>query len=225
MLVEFARLIELATKRVWDPIEHCIGCLAHVINIATQKLISAYSKSLHYNAHEPTSHIPDMAADIRDEIGLVRAIAVKERSSSKQKNPFKRIQLRHQADPNEIAKQMILDMKSVNDFAFEIAMDEVGEKRLKLASLQLSEVEWTWVDLFLNLLAVAEQAQQKFSSDLKSTSHLATPALERLQAGWTQLAADPQCSHFVPAIEQALEKVNEYYHKTSNSDVYTFAMG
>ncbi|KAF8214538.1 hypothetical protein K438DRAFT_1749641 [Mycena galopus ATCC 62051] len=33
-------------------------------------------------------------------------------------------------------------------------MDEVGEKRQKLAKLQLSEAEWTRVDLFLNLLAI-----------------------------------------------------------------------
>ncbi|KAJ7303116.1 hypothetical protein DFH08DRAFT_904132 [Mycena albidolilacea] len=115
--------------------------------------------------------------------------------------------------------------ESVNDFAFEIAMDEVGEKRQKLAKLQLSEAEWTRVDLFLNLLAVAEQAQHRFSSDLKSTLHLALPALESLHAGWTQLAADPRYIHFVPAIEEALEKMDEYYQKTANSDAYTFAMG
>jgi hypothetical protein len=51
------------------------------------------------------------------------------------------------------------------------------------------------------------------------------PALESLHAGWSQLAADPQYAHFVPAIEQALQKVDEYYQKTSNSNAYTFAMG
>jgi hypothetical protein len=34
-------------------------------------------------------------------------------------------------------------------------MDETGEKRQKLAALQLSPEEWTRVDLFLNLLAVS----------------------------------------------------------------------
>ncbi|KAJ7931971.1 hypothetical protein B0H13DRAFT_2308118 [Mycena leptocephala] len=55
MLIEFACLIKAATSLIWNPIERCIGCLAHVINIATQKLISAYSKSPHFNAHEPNS--------------------------------------------------------------------------------------------------------------------------------------------------------------------------
>jgi hypothetical protein len=35
-----------------------------------------------------------------------------------------------------------------------MAMDETGEKRSKLAALQLTEAEWKRVDLFLNLLAV-----------------------------------------------------------------------
>ncbi|KAJ7817712.1 hypothetical protein B0H14DRAFT_2601876 [Mycena olivaceomarginata] len=183
-----------------------------------------------------------MSADLRDKIGLVQAIAVKEHSSSKQKTLFKRIQLCHQADPDDIAKQMLINMKvrwsstyamldrahnlkeSVNDFAFEITMDVLGEKHRKLAKLQLSEAEWIRVDLFLNLLAVAEQTQHRFSSDLKSMLQLALPALESLHTSWTQLAADPRYTHFVLAIEEALEKVDEYYQKTSNSDAYTFAM-
>jgi hypothetical protein len=94
MLVEFGRLVKATTGTAWDPVERRIksvdssikrspsfnvssSCLAHVINIATQKLISAYSKSPHFNAHDPTAHIPDTSVGLRDEIGLVRAIAVK----------------------------------------------------------------------------------------------------------------------------------------------------
>lgn len=44
--------------------------------------------------------------------------------------------------------------QDVDTFVFEIAMDETGEKRTKLAALQLTEAEWKRVDLFLNLLAV-----------------------------------------------------------------------
>jgi hypothetical protein len=93
MLVEFSRLIKLKTGLIWNPVEWRIGyvhaplvltlmkpfgrCLAHIINIATQKLISAYSKSSHFDAHEPTAHIPDTSELMRNEIGLVRAISVK----------------------------------------------------------------------------------------------------------------------------------------------------
>ena len=51
------------------------SCLAHVINLATQALISTYSKSPHFDPKQPDAHIPTS----RDEVGLVRAIVVKVR--------------------------------------------------------------------------------------------------------------------------------------------------
>jgi hypothetical protein len=49
------------------------SCLAHVINLATQMLISTYSKSPHFDPKQPDAHVPTY----RDEVGLVRAIVVK----------------------------------------------------------------------------------------------------------------------------------------------------
>lgn len=49
------------------------SCLAHVINLATQMLISTYSKSPHFDPKKPDEHVPTS----RDEVGLVRAIVVK----------------------------------------------------------------------------------------------------------------------------------------------------
>ncbi|KAJ7305436.1 hypothetical protein DFH08DRAFT_825124 [Mycena albidolilacea] len=66
------------------------------------------TKSLHYNPHEPHTHVPETDDIMRDEIGLLRAIAVKERSSSQWKELFRNIQLRNHAVPDEAAKQMIL---------------------------------------------------------------------------------------------------------------------
>jgi hypothetical protein len=52
-------------------------CLAHIINLATQALIKGHSKAKHYNPALPDEHIPSTEGIDRDEIGLVRAIAVK----------------------------------------------------------------------------------------------------------------------------------------------------
>ena len=49
------------------------SCLVHVINLATQLLISTYSKSPHFDPKNPDAHVPTC----RDEVGLVRAIVVK----------------------------------------------------------------------------------------------------------------------------------------------------
>jgi hypothetical protein len=96
------------------------SCLAHVINLATQALISTYSKSPHFDPKNPEAHVPTS----RDEVGLVRAIAVKvfittiieawkltviqERSSSKRKAMWKTVQSKA-----GIARpvQLIVDMK------------------------------------------------------------------------------------------------------------------
>jgi hypothetical protein len=54
------------------------SCLAHVINLGTQVLISTYSKSPHYGPHDPKAHEPDTSKTTdRDEIGLVWTICVK----------------------------------------------------------------------------------------------------------------------------------------------------
>jgi hypothetical protein len=50
-------------------------CLAHVINLATQALISGYSTSKHYNPHDPAAH--ELSQDNRDEVGIIRTITVK----------------------------------------------------------------------------------------------------------------------------------------------------
>jgi hypothetical protein len=49
------------------------SCLAHVVNLATQMLISTYSKSPHFDPKKPDAHIPTY----RDEVGLIRAVVVK----------------------------------------------------------------------------------------------------------------------------------------------------
>jgi Na+-transporting methylmalonyl-CoA/oxaloacetate decarboxylase gamma subunit len=58
-------------------LNYVIRCLAHIINLATQALISTRSKSKYYNPHDLEEHVPDVDAFERDEMGLVRAIAVK----------------------------------------------------------------------------------------------------------------------------------------------------
>jgi len=94
MMTEFAVWLKVATGKEYDSKKRklkCVGstcprtwwswlltnnsCLAHVINLATQMLISTYSKSPHFDPKHPDVHVPTS----RDEVGLIRAIAVKVR--------------------------------------------------------------------------------------------------------------------------------------------------
>ena len=95
------------------------SCLAHIINLVTQVLISTYSKTPHYDPKHPDAHIPTCC----DEVGLIWAIVVKvciftltrvlsltsdqERSSSKQKEMWRTTQIM----ANQSPVQLILDMK------------------------------------------------------------------------------------------------------------------
>lgn len=52
-------------------------CLAHVINLATQAFISLCSTTAHFDPEKPEEHEPDLSADFRDVVGLLRTIGVK----------------------------------------------------------------------------------------------------------------------------------------------------
>ncbi|KAJ7842020.1 hypothetical protein B0H14DRAFT_3140052, partial [Mycena olivaceomarginata] len=186
--------------------------MAHIINLATQALISKYSKATHFDPKQPEAHLPDTSAPLRDEIGLIRAIAVKERSSPKRKQIFKELQLkiRRAADSTAsvgvfVAKQLILDMKvrwsstyhmllralelheAVDEFVIDIAYDGANaEERAKIKALKLTQEEWLRVYKFTGFLAHAEKAQQAFSSGTIPSMHNAIPALEALHSAWTK---------------------------------------
>ena len=52
-------------------------CLAHIINIATQALISTRSKAKYYDSSAQEAELSDIYADMRDEVGLIWAICIK----------------------------------------------------------------------------------------------------------------------------------------------------
>ena len=55
-------------------------CLAHIINLATQAVISTRTKSKYYTGDPADDHIPEDRDDTeRDEIGLIQAICIKVR--------------------------------------------------------------------------------------------------------------------------------------------------
>ena len=129
----------------------------------------------------------------------------------------------------------------VDTFVYEIGREEKDlAKRQKIDDLRLSDREWEQIGLFNDLLAVrctpyptfsfadiiqhADNAQQAFSSDQATTLHRTLPALEALHKAWTKRAERSKYLEFVPALNAGLAKIEEYYHRTAESDAYTFAM-
>jgi hypothetical protein len=75
MMVCFAERVEEATGKVYDYKMRRVRCIAHIVNLATQALIAAHTKSKHYNPERPDEDLT-IGFD-RDEVGLVRSITVK----------------------------------------------------------------------------------------------------------------------------------------------------
>ncbi|KIK27142.1 hypothetical protein PISMIDRAFT_46759, partial [Pisolithus microcarpus 441] len=90
--------------------------------------------------------------------------------------------------------------------------------------LELSEAEWEKVCLLLSLLVHPEKAQQAFSTEGGPTLHTTLPALEALHWAWSTCKSAAKYSTFESGLEAGLGKIEEYYERTSKSDVYIIAM-
>lgn len=98
MAEEIARLIYLYTSTTWLASERHIlwvvaiatlfshicwsysRCISHIINVATQSVIGAYSKAKFFTGDDPTAHeidAIDVVAGERDVISLIRRITAK----------------------------------------------------------------------------------------------------------------------------------------------------
>lgn len=60
------------------------SCIGHVVNIATQQVVSVYSKTPHFDPEKPETHLmisrgDDLGRDRRDIVGLIRVVCVKVR--------------------------------------------------------------------------------------------------------------------------------------------------
>jgi hypothetical protein len=91
------------------------SCLAHIVNLATQALLSKYSSTPHINTDSTTDNVDQALTDLtnafnicHDEIGLVQMLTVKARSSAKRTQLLKDIQSQAGA---KIPLNLILDMK------------------------------------------------------------------------------------------------------------------
>ncbi|KAG6852465.1 hypothetical protein C0991_011750 [Blastosporella zonata] len=162
-----------------------------------------------------------------------------EQSLAKQKQLFHNLQEKASKHPRQLLGDMPIQWSStyvmldrakalkefIEPFLHTISSDEKNQKkRQKLSDLIPTKKEWNHVGLILKLLTHAENVQQAFSTDQGPTLHLTIPALEALHAAWSKCHNQTKYKDFVPALDTALQKVQDYYKKTAKTQVYTFAM-
>lgn len=152
-------------------------CLAHIINLATQALISTRSKAKYYNPHNVDEHTPDTDVLERDELGLVRAISVKERSSSQRKELFRMLQTRKGVNR---PVQLLIDMK-VRWGSTYVMLNRANSNKKVITLYLFSQIMLTPLSLSTNLftslvfvLRVSKRAKKSIPLHLPSPSGTAS---------------------------------------------------
>ena len=70
----------------------------------------------------------------------------------------------------------------------------------------------------------ADKYHQLFSSDKAPTLYHVIPVLEALCARWEKKLMDLKYSVFHPALQAGIDKLDKYYAKLDNTDVYILAL-
>ncbi|KAF6762527.1 hypothetical protein DFP72DRAFT_841664 [Ephemerocybe angulata] len=224
-------------------------CLAHIINLASQAVITTYSATPHITTKSSPADVDSALTNltevttqfIQDKVGLVRILAVKARSSAKRPQLLKDLQLKEGV---QIPLNLILDMKVwwsstftmlqhaydlrdvLNDFVFKISTEEsLPEKQRALRNLCISQEESDHVRDFLRFSRYhADIAQHAFSSETDPALAHALPALEKLHQTWTAMSKKQKYARFHDTLAAGIEKVSMYYNKTSSIDAYNVCM-
>lgn len=150
-------------------------CLAHIINIATQALIAAYSSTPHLTINTSLNNLDATFATFANVakcngIGIICLIAVKARLSPRRGAMLRDL---HTAKEIRVALNLILNMRVrwsstlamleqayalrefINHFIFKMSSKESNaKKRRKLEDLQMTLEEWKRVANIIHILKV-----------------------------------------------------------------------
>jgi len=74
-------------------------------------------------------------------------------------------------------------------------------------------------------LQFADTTQHAFLAASCPTLHNALPVIEKLYVKWEKASTKLQYTPFKDALEAAMNKLNEYYERTSVSDAHIICMG
>ncbi|KAJ3828572.1 hypothetical protein F5880DRAFT_1472165, partial [Lentinula raphanica] len=161
------------------------------------------------------------------------------RSSPKRKQMLKEIQVRANVRPLQLLIDMVVRWSStylmlcrantlkpyMGTFIYEMGMAEPNlGKRRKLDALQLNDHEWERLGNFITLLTYADQAQQAFSSEKEPSLYIGIPALEALHRAWSTRSSRMKYSEFHNALEDGINKVQDYYERITDNRAYVISM-
>ena len=79
--------------------------------------------------------------------------------------------------------------------------------------------------LMFRFIQHANDAQQAFSSSSTPSLQNALPALERMHVVWEKASNRPRYLSFVTALEAGMQKLDQYYKHSAESDAHIMSMG
>ena len=79
--------------------------------------------------------------------------------------------------------------------------------------------------LMSGFIQYANNTQQVFSSSSAPSLQNALPALEKLHAAWEKASNKSRYTSFIPALEAGMQKLDQYYKCSTQSDAHIMAMG
>nr|VWP01648.1 Uncharacterized protein [Ganoderma boninense] len=92
------------------------------------------------------------------------------------------------------------------------------------SAFKLKKPDWIRVRLCAEIIEDANDYQQICSSTRSPTLHQVIPVLENLATRWEVKAKNTKFEPFHDALEKGLAKINKYYKKLDNTDVYILAL-
>ena len=81
-----------------------------------------------------------------------------------------------------------------------------------------------FVTSLITYLRDANKYHQLFSPDKSPMLRCVIPALESLCTKWEKKLVDPKYSVFHPALQAGLDKLDKYYVKLNNLDIYILSL-
>ncbi|EJF60759.1 hypothetical protein DICSQDRAFT_170902 [Dichomitus squalens LYAD-421 SS1] len=97
-------------------------------------------------------------------------------------------------------------------------------KKIPWSAFMLSDDDWERVNLCGKILEDANSYHQICSTTRSPTLHQVIPTIERLVSKWEKKSQDPDYGLFHDALKAGLSKLDKYYKRLNNADVYILAL-
>ncbi|GBC19616.2 zinc finger BED domain-containing protein RICESLEEPER 2-like [Rhizophagus irregularis DAOM 181602=DAOM 197198] len=209
----------------FDAINNHCHCIAHIMNLAVQEIL----KQIKAGEAEPEDAILEMPINTGEVIPKLRKLIVKIRASPQRQEKF----ACHAEAAGLKELQLILDVKTRWNSTHNLleralkmreALDAIARSDKELQNFELSDDEWNRIDEVVSVLMIFIHTTNVMSSAkypmLSSVVPLYNYLIDELE---DYCESHDSSSDIVIATKAGIEKLERYYAKTDDTNMYTVA--